>query len=147
MTVMNTGKYENGSDVRIFAQGKLIAGQQNCTIDMSSSTIDTSTKETGDYADYEVAGLEWSISFDGLVPLTNDAYDILETIWLAKGIVEVHIGRTGKYKKGNAVIESLSINSAMKDKSKYSCSMKGCGAFEKVSEEPSPAPGRAKADK
>lgn len=141
------GKYENGSDVRIYASGKLIAGQQNCSIDMSSSTIDTSTKETGDYSDYEVAGLEWSLSFDGLVPLTNDAYDILEEIWLQKGIVEVHIGRTGKYKKGNAVIESLSINSSMKDKSKYSCSMKGCGAFSSETSEPVPTMLASKAGK
>ena len=141
------GKYENGSDIRIYASGKLVAGQQNCSIEMSSSTIDTSTKETGDYADYEVAGLEWSVSFDGLVPLTNDAYDILEDIWLAKGIVEIHIGRTGKYKKGNAVIESLSVNSAMKDKSKYSCSMKGCGAFSEVATEPTPAVLSAKSAK
>ena len=135
---MNTGKYENGSNVRIYVNGKMVAGQQNCTLDMSSSTIDCSTKESGLYEEFEVAGLGWSISLDGLVPLTDDAYEILEEAWEATEIVELHIGRTGKYKKGKAVIESLSLNSPMKDKSKYSCSLKGCGAFERVSDEPVP---------
>lgn len=141
---MNTGKYENGSSVRIFVNGKMVAGQQNCTIDMSSSTIDCSTKESGLYEEFEIAGLGWSISLDGLVPLEDDAFDILEEAWENTEIVELHIGRTGKYKKAKAVIENLSLNSPMKDKSKYSCSLKGCGAFERVEEEPSPSLAKAK---
>ena len=66
---MNTGKYENGSDVRIYIGGKLVAGQQNCTLDLSSSTIDCSTKESGLYEEFEVAGLGWGLSLDGLIPL------------------------------------------------------------------------------
>lgn len=142
---MNTGKYENGSSVRIFVNGEMVAGQQNCTLDMSSSTIDCSTKESGLYEEFEVAGLGWSISLDGLVPLQDDAFDILEEAWENTEIVELHIGKTGKYKKGNAVIENLSLNSPMKEKSKFSCSLKGCGAFQRVSTEPSPGPTLAKA--
>lgn len=136
---MNTGKYENGSNVRIFINGKMVAGQQNCTLDMSSSTIDCSTKSSGLYEEFEVAGLGWSISLDGLIPLEDEAFEILEEAFLGTEIVEVHIGRTGKYKKGSAIIESLSYNSAMKDKSKFSASLKGCGAFEVVAEDPTPA--------
>jgi len=144
---MNTGKYENGSDVRIFVGGKLVAGQQNCTLDYSSSTIDCSTKESGLYEEFEVAGLGWGLSLDGLIPLENDAFDMLEDAFLNTEIVEIHYGRTGKYKKGQAIIESLSYNNAMKDKSKYSCSLKGCGAMEKVTEEPAPASRQAKVNK
>ena len=135
---MNTGKYENGSSVRIFINGKLVAGQQNCSIEMGSSTIDCSTKESGLYEEFEVAGLNWSMALDGLIPLQDDAFDILEDAYLNTEIVEVHYGRQGRYKKGSAVIESISYNSAMKDKSKYSCNLKGCGAFELVTEEPTP---------
>lgn len=138
MTVMNTGKYENGSSVRIFIGGKLVAGQQNSTLDMSTSTIDCSTKEDGLYENFEVSGLGWSISLDGLIPLEDEAFEMLEEAFLNAQAVEVHYGRTGKYKKSTAVIESLSYNNAMKDKSKYSCSLKGCGAFERVTEEPTP---------
>lgn len=139
MAMQNTGKYENGSAVRIFVKGKLIAGQQNCSIEMGTSTIDCSTKETGLYEEFEVAGLNWSIALDGLIPLEDDAFDILEEAYLATEVVEIHYGRVGKYKKARAIIESLSYNSAMKDKSKYSCNLKGCGAFEVVTEEPTPA--------
>ena len=139
MAMANTGKYENGSTVRIYIGGKLVAGQQNATLDMSTSTIDCSTKESGLYEEYEVAGLGWSISLDGLIPLEDEAFDMLEEAFLGTQIVDVHYGRTGKYKKGQAIIESLSYNNAMKDKSKYSCSLKGCGAFEVVTEEPTPA--------
>lgn len=135
---MNTGKYENGSDVRIYIGGKLVAGQQNCTLDLSSSTIDCSTKESGLYEEFEVAGLGWGISLDGLIPLEDEAFDMLEEAFLNTEIVQVHYGRKGKYRKANAIIESLSYNNAMKDKSKYSCSIKGCGAFETVTEEPTP---------
>lgn len=136
---MNTGKFENGSNVRIYIGGKLVAGQQNCTLDLSSSTIDCSTKMSGLYEEFEVAGLGWGLSLDGLIPIEDDAFDMLEEAFLNTEIVEIHYGRTGKYKKGQAIIESLSYNNAMKDKSKYSCSLKGCGAFENVTEEPSPA--------
>ena len=53
-----------------------------------------------------------------------------------------HYGRKGKYKKAKAIIESLSYNSPMKDKSKFSANLKGCGAFEPVTEEPSPVVAR-----
>ena len=71
---MNTGKYENGSDVRLFINGQLVAGQQNCSLEMSSSTIDCSTKESGLYEEFEVAGLGWSMSLDGLIPLEDSAF-------------------------------------------------------------------------
>lgn len=136
---MNTGKYENGSDVRLFINGQLVAGQQNCSLEMSSSTIDCSTKESGLYEEFEIAGLGWSMALDGLVPLEDSAFDILEEAFLGTQIIDVHYGRKGKYKKAKAIIESLSYNSPMKDKSKFSCSIKGCGAFEPVAEEPTPS--------
>ena len=144
---MNTGRYENGSSVRIFIGGKMVAGQQNCTLDLSSSTIDCSTKESGLYEEFEVAGLGWSLNLDGLIPLEDDAFDMLEEAFLNTQIVEIHYGRTGKYKKGSGIIESVSYNNAMKDKSKYSCSIKGCGAFENVTEEPAQVVAKAKVNK
>ena len=147
MSVMNTGKYENGSAVRIYINGKLVAGQQNCTLDMSTSTIDCSTKEDGLYENFEVSGLGWSISLDGLIPLEDSAFDMLEEAFLNAQAVEVHYGRAGKYKKAFAVLENLSYNNAMKDKSKYSTTLKGCGAFEPTTEEPTPALRQAKINK
>ena len=122
--------YRLGNDIRVSVGEVLIGGQQNCTLTMSSETGDTTTKDSGVWAESEVTGLSWSVSCDGLIAVDDEAVVALEEAWKGMQKVTIKYGSAEKYKTGQAIIESLEQNDAMKEKSTYSVSFIGVGKLE-----------------
>ena len=119
--------YRLGNNVRVSVGEQLIGGQQNCALTMSSETGDTTTKDSGMWAESEVTGLSWSVSCDGLITVDDAAIGLLEQAWRTAEKVTIQYGTAEKYKTGEAIIESLEQNDAMKEKSTYSVSFIGVG--------------------
>ena len=119
--------YRLGNDIRVSVGEVLIGGQQNCTLTMSSETGDTTTKDSGVWAESEVTGLSWSVSCDGLIAVDDEAVAALEAAWKVMQKVTIQYGSAEKFKTGEAIIESLEQNDAMKEKSTYSVSFIGVG--------------------
>ena len=119
--------YRLGNDIRVSVGEVLIGGQQNCTLTMSSETGDTTTKDSGVWAESEVTGLSWSVSCDGLIAVDDEAVATLEAAWKGMQKVTIQYGSAEKFKTGEAIIESLEQNDAMKEKSTYSVSFIGVG--------------------
>lgn len=121
--------YELGNDIRVSVGAVLIGGQQECSLNRETSTSDTTTKDSGVWEESEATGLSWSIDCDGLVAVDDEGIKALETAWESMTPVDVKYGKAGKYKKGKAIIESLSQNAPQKEKCTYSVSFKGIGAL------------------
>ena len=122
--------YRLGNNVRVSIGEQLIGGQQNCSLTMESETGDTTTKDSGMWAETEVTGLSWSVSCDGLITVDDAAVAALETAWKNAEKVTIKYGTADKYKTGQAIIESLEQNDNMKEKSTYSVSFIGVGPLE-----------------
>ena len=122
--------YRLGNNIRVSVGEQLIGGQQNCTLSMNSETGDTTTKDSGMWAESEVTGLSWSVSCDGLITVDDAAVSALEEAWKNAEKVTIQYGTAEKFKTGQAIIESLEQNDAMKEKSTYSVSFIGVGALE-----------------
>lgn len=122
--------YRLGNNVRVSVGEQLIGGQQNCSLSMNSETGDTTTKDSGIWSESEVTGLSWSVSCDGLITVDDAAVSVLEAAWKNAEKVTIQYGTADKFKTGQAIIESLEQNDAMKEKSTYSVSFIGVGALE-----------------
>ena len=126
--------FEKGNDIKVSVGSTLIGGQQNCSINRETETSDTTTKDSGVWAEAEAIGLSWSVDLDGLVVVGDEGLKALETAWENLQQVDVKYGTSSNYKSGKAIITSLSSNSANKEKTTYSVSLQGVGALEKTGE-------------
>ena len=121
--------FEKGNDIRVSIGEILIGGQQGCSINRETETSETTTKDSGVWAESEATGLSWSVDCDGLVVVGDEGLEALETAWENLQKVDVKYGSAEKYKTGKAIITSLSSNSPSKDKTTYSISLQGVGAL------------------
>ena len=119
--------YELGNDIMVSLGGEVIGGQKDCSLNRESATADVTTKESGMWSEEEITGLSWSVVLSGFVTTDYEKIDKLQEAWRNAEQVDVKYGKPGRYEQGKAIITSLSTNSAAKDKSTYSLSLKGYG--------------------
>jgi len=119
--------YELGNDIMVSLGGEVIGGQKDCSLNRESATADITTKESGMWSEEEITGLSWSVDLSGFVTTDYEKIDKLQEAWRNAEQVDVKYGKPGRYEQGKAIITSLSTNSAAKDKTTYSLSLKGYG--------------------
>jgi len=119
--------YELGNDIMVSLGGEVIGGQKDCSLNRESATADITTKEAGMWSEEEITGLSWSVDLSGFVTTDYEKIDKLQEAWRNAEQVDVKYGKPGRYEQGKAIITSLSTNSAAKDKTTYSLSLKGYG--------------------
>ena len=119
--------YELGNDIMVSLGGEVIGGQKDCSLNRESETADVTTKESGMWSEEEITGLSWSVDLSGFVTTDYEKIDKLQEVWRNAEQVDVKYGKPGRYEQGKAIITSLSTNSAAKDKTTYSLSLKGYG--------------------
>ena len=127
--------YELGNDIMVSLEGEIIGGQKDCSLNRESSTTDVTTKESGMWSEEEITGLSWSVDLNGFVTTDYEKIDKLQRAWRNAELVDVKYGKPGRYEQGRAIITSLSTNSAAKDKTTYSVSLKGYGPLSMPGEE------------
>ena len=127
--------YELGNDIMVSLGGEVIGGQKDCSLNRESSTADVTTKESGMWSEEEITGLSWSVDLSGFVTTDYEKIDKLQEAWRNAEQVDVKYGKPGRYEQGRAIITSLSTNSAAKDKTTYSVSLKGYGELSMPGEE------------
>lgn len=119
--------FETGNSIKVSVGAQVIGGQQNCSLSMETETYDATTKDSGVWSDEEAVGVSWSIDCDGLIVVDDAGLEALLTAWKGLEKVTVKYGTSQKYKTGQAIVESLSQNASMKEKSTWSVTFKGCG--------------------
>ena len=119
--------FETGNSIKVSVGAQVIGGQQNCSLSMETETYDATTKDSGVWSDEEAVGVSWSIDCDGLIVVDDQGLEALLTAWKGLQKVTVKYGTSQKYKTGQAIVESLSQNASMKEKSTWSVTFKGCG--------------------
>ena len=134
-----------GQNLRVFVGGKCVAAATSCTLNVSAQTEDASTKDsTGDWAVSEAVGKSWDVSVDALVVLTDpesssgkSTVDLLSLIGTTVAIVfDTTTGANNRTannstikKSGNAILTSISISAANRQKGTCSASFQGTGAL------------------
>lgn len=119
--------YIKGQTVKVTVGENVIGGQQNCSLNRESETMDSTTKDSNMWSSEEVVGLSWSVDCDGLVVVSDEGVKALKTAWKTGATVEVKVGNGTTFEKGTAIIESLSENYPTKENTTYSVTFKGVG--------------------
>jgi predicted secreted protein len=133
-----------GTDLRIYiggtagVGGKLLVNETTCDIELSTSMIETSSKDSGNWKTQipgrKSWGLSATINMDYADPTTQYTYDALLTAWLDQTVLDVAfktatVADTLLY--GTAYIESKPVKAD--DQTIATCNIKmvGTGALSK----------------
>jgi hypothetical protein len=135
-----------GQNLRLKIAGKFVGFATSCTVHVSASLEDSSTKDSSDgiFQEQQLTGLAWDISTDALYSVDTDAIGInaegaLDAI-LARQKVDIEftgtVGTnnrqaTGHKYTGQAWINDISINAANRQNASYSLQAQGTGPLTK----------------
>lgn len=106
-----------------------VAGQQGGSLSREVETVDVSSKDS-EFNEYELGQLEWSVSLDGLVKLTDDGFKLLEEKFMAKEEVMIQFEANGNLYTGMCMITSLPLEFGYEDMVTYSAELQGTGTLD-----------------
>ena len=119
-----------GLDVLIKVGGQVVGGQRNASIELSSETIDTTTKQSNGWSTKVAGTKSWTSSCDGVYFVDDAGIQAVYTAFENGSEVELEFSSTsGVYHKGTCVISSISEESGMDDVTSYTMAFEGTGAL------------------
>lgn len=105
-----------------------VAGQQGGSLSREVETVDVSSKDS-EFNEFELGQMEWSVSLDGLLKLTDDGFKLLEEKFMAKEEVMVQFVANGNTYEGQCMITNLPLEFGYEDMVTYSCDLQGTGTL------------------
>lgn len=127
-----------GTDLRIYIGTKKIANEQTCSIELSTAMIETSSKDSGNWATSIPGRKSWSLSATLQVDYSdggaNYTYDELLAAWLDQTALTVTfkaatVGDTTL--TGTAYVESKPVSSDDQSIATVDVTLRGTGALTK----------------
>mgnify|MGYP001172763238 CR=1 FL=1 len=126
----------NGTDLTLFTKTGTgstynpLAYAKTSTIQISASTLETSSKDSGKWTDKQASKLSWNCSTENLYSEdATNGYSVLFNAMTNRTPVAIAFSTSGTAKgyTGTAIITSLSINAADGENATFSCSLEGTG--------------------
>jgi predicted secreted protein len=125
-----------GTDLRVFIGGNKIINEQTCDIELSTSMIETSSKDSGDWATAIPGRKSWGLSatfqVDYADPATTTTYDIIQAAWFAGTSLTVvfkTIAPGATILTGSAYVESMPVKSGDQTIATCDLKLKGTGTL------------------
>ena len=148
---MNKAKSVNGHDLMLWLNGKVVALSKSCKINLNASTVDSETKDDGDWGAKEIASRGYTMSNESVYSAdkdrTNDlVYKDLFRMYLSDTPIDITFGiptnkskeglptdgwtvPTSDFLKGKALITALDFDGTKGSKGSISVSLEGYGAM------------------
>lgn len=105
-----------------------VGGQRGATLNRSSDTIETTSKDSDGYKSYEPSFKDWTIDADGLVVTDDTGWLALETAFEAGEKIKVQfVTASGDDYTGDVIITDFPVEAPYDDVSTYSVSLQGSG--------------------
>lgn len=122
-----------GVDVLVKIASNSLGGQRGASLNRSSETIDSTTKDSNGWKENEYGIKEWSVDCDGLFVESDAAYEALETAFIDGTKVSLEIAfPSGLKYSGSALITDFPLEAPYDDNVTYSVSFQGDGALTKT---------------
>lgn len=121
-----------GLDMLIKVDGEVLGGQRSCDIEMSTDTIDVTSKSNYGWSDAITGVKSWTVSTDGVLFIDDDAMRRTEQAFLNSEEIEVEFYNNRSKELvyyGNCIPTSISISASYDDITTYSVSLQGNGAL------------------
>lgn len=132
-----------GLDILVSIEGKVIGGQQNCSLSMEADTIDVSNKEDFGWSSFIAGAKSWTVSCDGQFITGAEGHQGLMAAFVTGDPIKVEMKtRTGEgyegdpvFFGGEAVITSIEIEAAYDDVCTLSLELQGKGKLAQSEDE------------
>lgn len=112
------------------AEDVIIGGQKDATLSISADTLETTTKDTGDWRTYLSGLKQWSLTCDGLYIESDVAQTALWNAFQSAQEVTVTLSKPTSFTaSGQAVITSIEYGAAMEDALTFNVEFQGTGAL------------------
>lgn len=109
-----------------------VGGQRGATLNRSADTLETTSKDSDGFKEFESAFKEWSIDADGLYVAGDTGFQALEDSFMNGTKLKVQLAMpSGEQYEGMAVITDLPIEAPYDDMATYSVTLQGSGKLEK----------------
>lgn len=127
---------KRGLDLMIYVGDTAIGGQRGASIEMTSETLDVSTKTTGDWTAKINGAKSWTSSCEGICFFNDTGYKAAVNAFLNNQNVTVRLSDSSKSMgyTGQAIITTLSLDAPYDDALTYSMDFEGVGALTEVTE-------------
>lgn len=110
-----------------------IAGQRGATLTREKSTVESTTKDSNGWQEFESSFKTWSVSTDGLIVADDEAYAKLEDSYLSDEKLLIHVKMPSGVKyQGFAICSSIENDLPYDDEISYSTEFQGSGELKKV---------------
>ena len=151
---MSKAKSVNGHDLMLWLNSKVVALSKSCKMNMTATTVDSETKDDGDWTAKEIASRGGTISNESVYSADKDrsndlVYRDLYKMYLNDEPIEFSFGiasnadkkgvpeggwkaPTSDYLKGKALITSIDFDATKGSKGAISISLETYGAVELV---------------
>jgi len=108
----------------------VIGGQKDATLSISADTLETTTKDTGDWRTYLSGLKQWSLTCDGLYVESDAAQTALWNAFQSAEEVTVTLSKPTSFTvSGQALITSIEYGAAMEDALTFNVEFQGTGAL------------------
>lgn len=120
---------KRGLDLMIYVGETPIGGQRGASIEMSSETLDVSTKTTGDWTAKINGAKSWTSSCEGIMFNGDAGYKAAVTAFNSNQPVEIKLrdAESSIGYSGKAIITTINIDAPYDDALTYSMDFEGVG--------------------
>lgn len=109
-----------------------VGGQRGATLDRSIETMETTSKDSEGFKEFEAGFTEWSIEADGLYIVDDKGFEALEEAFMAKDKLKVQVATpSGVSYEGLTILTALPIEMPYDDVVTYSVTFQGSGKLER----------------
>ena len=118
---------QQGINVILKVDNKIVGGQQNVTLNRSSTSIDITNKIDADWKQ-SLSGIKtWSLTCSGIYIIDSESYSLLENAFMENKDIDVELQLSNSTYNGKAIITDFPISSGFNGQCKYSIRLLGNG--------------------
>lgn len=121
---------QQGINVILKVDNKVVGGQRNIQLNRSSNAIDITNKIKSEWQE-NLQGLKtWGVTCNGIYVINSESLSLLEECFMESKDVEVTIIIGSKKYNGKAIITNFPVNATYDKQFKYNITLLGNGALE-----------------
>lgn len=119
-----------GLDVLLKVGGQVVGGQKSASIEMNQSPIETTTKDSEGWTTKIAGKKAWSTTCDALFFVSDEGQKAVYDAFESGTAIDVELSNTsGYYRKGKALVTSISEEAGDEDVVSFSVSLEGTGSL------------------
>lgn len=122
-----------GKDLLIASNGRVIAGQVDCQLNITQKTLEVCSPVSGEWEEHIPTTLGWSVTVNGLIISPEHADELIDIISARQKLrISFYDPKLRIVRSGYAILTNLGEGASLRELTSQSLEFLGSGALEKV---------------